>query len=154
MPATKAEWDSLQEVSVKISAENIKLFNVIIMTQSCDFTKNKSDEDLITLCPRFDFQEVYVGKEKDRWKPLIEGRIVGAHLLNRCELSGFNFEYQVVDLTQIFSIPYSFLKKVSQAQKPRIGLLPPYREHLAQAFARRFMRVGLPIDLPRDYPYK
>lgn len=24
-------------------------------------------------------------------------------------------------------------------------LMPPYREHLSQAFARYFMRVGLPI---------
>jgi len=25
--------------------------------------------------------------------------------------------------------------------------LPPYREHLSQAFARYFMRVGLPQDI-------
>jgi hypothetical protein len=28
----------------------------------------------------------------------------------------------------------------------RMVLPPPYREHLAQAFARYFMRVGLPHD--------
>lgn len=33
-------------------------------------------------------------------------------------------------------------------QNSRLRLLPPYREHLAQAFARSFMRVGLPIDIP------
>jgi hypothetical protein len=30
----------------------------------------------------------------------------------------------------------------------RLRLLPPYREHLSQAFARLFMRVGLPADIP------
>jgi len=30
----------------------------------------------------------------------------------------------------------------------RLRLLPPDREHLAQAFARFFMRAGLPIDIP------
>jgi hypothetical protein len=30
----------------------------------------------------------------------------------------------------------------------RLRLLPPYREHLSQAFARFFMRVGLPVDIP------
>ena len=30
----------------------------------------------------------------------------------------------------------------------RLRLLPPYREHLSQSFARFFMRVGLPIDTP------
>ncbi len=29
--------------------------------------------------------------------------------------------------------------------QPRLRLLPPYREHLSQAFARFFMRVGLPV---------
>jgi len=29
----------------------------------------------------------------------------------------------------------------------RLRLCPPYREHLAQAFARFFMRVGLPQDV-------
>ena len=28
-----------------------------------------------------------------------------------------------------------------------VTLLPPYREHLSQAFARFFMRVGLPLDI-------
>ncbi len=39
-------------------------------------------------------------------------------------------------------------------QLGRLRLLPPYREHLSQSFARQFMRVGLPIDLPREYPGK
>jgi hypothetical protein len=30
----------------------------------------------------------------------------------------------------------------------RLRLLPPYREHLSQSFARFFMRVGLPVDIP------
>jgi len=29
-----------------------------------------------------------------------------------------------------------------------LRLLSPYREHLSQAFARFFMRVGLPVDIP------
>ena len=32
----------------------------------------------------------------------------------------------------------------------RLRLCPPYREHLAQSFARFFMRVGLPIDIPEE----
>ena len=32
----------------------------------------------------------------------------------------------------------------------RKRLLPPYREHLSQSFARYFMRVGLPTDIPAD----
>ncbi len=31
--------------------------------------------------------------------------------------------------------------------EPRLRLLPPYREHLSQAFARFFMRVVLPVEV-------
>lgn len=136
--------------SVEIDIDSILLYNVIIMTQSCDFNKMRG-EDLVTLCPRSPYSSLY-GKE--RWKPLKQGRVVGAHLLDKCDLRRHEFEYQVVDLTRIFSVPYGFLKGFASHQGERIRLLPPYREHLSQSFARRFMRVGLPIDLPRDYPYK
>jgi hypothetical protein len=73
--------------------------------------------------------------------------------LSKCEIEGYEFEYQVVDLTKIFSITYGYVRKFIADNDSRIRLLPPYREHLAQSFARRFMRVGLPIDLPPNYPY-
>jgi hypothetical protein len=34
---------------------------------------------------------------------------------------------------------------------PRPQLLPPYREHLSQAFARFFMRVGLPTPVAKTW---
>jgi hypothetical protein len=33
----------------------------------------------------------------------------------------------------------------------RPQLLPPYREHLSQSFARFFMRVGLPIPVTKTW---
>jgi hypothetical protein len=35
-----------------------------------------------------------------------------------------------------------------RAEKLHLRLLPPYRKHLSQSFARFIMRVGLPIDIP------
>jgi hypothetical protein len=40
------------------------------------------------------------------------------------------------------------VREVAAEQGDGIRLLPPYREHLAQAFARFFMRVALPVDIP------
>ena len=40
------------------------------------------------------------------------------------------------------------LKPLASSQKPSLRLLSPYREHLAQALARFYMRVGLPVDIP------
>lgn len=50
-----------------------------------------------------------------------------------------------MDFHEVFTVPREFLESLLVARggtRPR--LLPPYREHLSQAFARYFMRVGLP----------
>jgi hypothetical protein len=70
------------------------------------------------------------------------------HLLNADP--DFNFHFSVVDFHRIYSAPKSYLQALSRAQTPRVRLRPPYREHLSQAFARYFMRVGLPSDI-RDF---
>ncbi len=83
------------------------------------------------------------GKESLR-----QGRIVGYHLLNKCEISGFERDYQVVDFRSVYSVPFDFILELARMRGERLRLLPPYREHLSQAFARFFMRVGLPVDIP------
>jgi len=47
----------------------------------------------------------------------------------------------------ISSIPLAFVRQRAARADDRLRLLPPYREHLSQAFARYFMRVGLPQDI-------
>jgi hypothetical protein len=146
------EAEQLKDADV---SPDIEVYSVVIMTQSCDFQK-LSDTDLVTLCPRSNYSDLYGeedAKGKGRWKPLQEGRVVSAHLLNECSISGHKFEYQVVNLAKVFSVPCGYVKKVALRRGERIRLLSPYREHLAQAFAKRFMRVGLPIDLPEKFPY-
>ncbi len=132
-------------------------FNVILMTQSCDIRDFRDDAQVI-LCPRYPLKEAKQSSGKslntsDGWGKLIRGNVVGAHLINKCDIEKREFDYQVVDLQRIFSVPLSVVKAAATYQEDRVRLLPPYREHLAQAFARQFMRVGLPIDLPRDWPY-
>ena len=135
---------------------DVPSFNVVVMTQSCDF-RDLKETDTVILCPRFDYL-TYVdlfpklGKQ-DGWGNLIRGRAIGAHLISQCELDSHQFDYQVINLQRVFSIPYSVVKAVARSQAERVRLLPPYREHLAQSFARQFMRIGLPIDLPRKCPY-
>lgn len=55
------------------------------------------------------------------------------------------------DFRRGYSLPLAFLRKRALLDSRRLRLLPPYREHLSQAFARFFMRVGLPVDIP---PFK
>ena len=47
------------------------------------------------------------------------------------------------------SVHFDTLATIAQENDSHLTLLSPYKEHLAQAFARFFMRVGLPADIPK-----
>ncbi len=54
----------------------------------------------------------------------------------------------VVDFRQIYSLPVAYLRRHAGGLGSRWRLQSPYREHFSQAFARFFMRVGLPTAIP------
>lgn len=58
---------------------------------------------------------------------------------------------RVVGFRDVYTVPFSYLTDFARRRPNRLRLRSPYREHLAQAFARFFMRVGLPADIP---PFK
>lgn len=126
-------------------------YDVIIMSQSCDLNQNKLE--LVLVCPFWSLSE-FENKNPSYKVPkmkesLRQGYLPGYHLLNRCEIDGFKTDYLVVDFRNIYSVPFDFLVELSNKKGNRLRLLPPYREHLSQAFARFFMRVGLPINIPQ-----
>ena len=128
----------------------LRTYDVIVMSQSCDLEQDKLD--LVLVCPHWslerladenDFFKSSAGKEQLR-----RGNVPGYHLLAPCELSEAKRGIQVVDFRSVYSLPYKFVKSFATRRGKRLRLLPPYREHLSQAFARFFMRVGLPVDIP------
>ena len=139
------------DITLNTSHEvKVKRYNVIILSQSCDLVQKKLD--LVLVCPVYPLE--YFGKRDPQFKKskgkekLRRGEIVGYHLLDKCELHGLEKDYQVVDFRSVFSIPFESITGFAKKQGKRLRLLPPYREHLSQAFARFFMRVGLPVDIP------
>lgn len=133
----------------EISAKVIE-YDVIILSQSCDLAHRKLD--LVSVSPvwpisdlesKSDFFKSRKGKESLR-----QGNISGYHLLNRCKLEGFENDYLIVDFRNVYGVPLDFIIDLAKDRGKRLRLLPPYREHLSQAFARFFMRVGLPVDIP------
>lgn len=140
--------DPYQEIEV-----NVQEYNVIVMSQSCDLQNDKLD--FVMVCPYWSLSEA--GELNEFFKSdtgkenLRRGHLPGYHLLNKCELKNFKSEYMIVDFKNVYSVTFSFVKEFSRNQGKRLRLLPPYREHLSQAFARFFMRVGLPVDIP---PFK
>lgn len=78
----------------------------------------------------------------------MKGRTEGLHLLASPENPENNREALVVDLRQIYTLPYEYLLKHATDLGSRWRLKSPYLEHFSQAFARLFMRVGLPSSIP------
>lgn len=58
----------------------------------------------------------------------------------------------VVSFRNVRSVDFDWITASIKQRGKRLRLLPPYREHLSQAFARFFMRVGLPTDIAFDKP--
>ena len=85
----------------------------------------------------------------ENWEKARKGQLPGFHLINRCDIEDFIRDFRVVDFRRTHSLPLDFVRIMASQSGERIRLLPPYREHLSQAFARFFMRVGLPIDIPQ-----
>ena len=69
-------------------------------------------------------------------------------MLNARRSDELSIEHRVVDFHYVYTVPRNFLESLlEQRGQTRLRLLPPYREHLSQAFARFFMRVGLPVPI-------
>jgi hypothetical protein len=137
------------------AAESIRVgeANLIIVTQSCDLENGKVD--LVAMCPTYalpEFEEQNPRfRTKGRWEEVRKGRIEGLHLLGGLSDPEDNRGALVVDFGQIFSLPPSYLTKRAEIFGSRWRLASPFLEHFSQAFARYFMRVGLPSQIP---PFK
>jgi hypothetical protein len=153
--------DLLQDLSTRVG---ITQSRAIVMTQACDLAEHKVRN--VILCPAYTLEEFRTawaekrqaeGKEPSpaafdgRMKEIKAGRLWNFTILRKRE-AGPDVQVTapttVVDFHEVFSLPVNFLELwVSRAGQRRLRLTPPYREHLSQAFARFFMRVGLPVDI-------
>lgn len=150
VPASEIPEDSVADEDLLLG--EVLTYDVLVMSQSCDLEQEKLD--LVLVCPHWDIKEFtsqndYL-KSKRGKEDLKRGNLPGYHLLGKCELAGWEKEARVVDFRSVYSLPYEFLKNLAEKRGERLRLLPPYREHLSQAFARFFMRVGLPVQVDLD----
>lgn len=161
-------WTS-QPIQLEGNEESLNLIgmveaveaDVIVMTQACDIEQEKVNN--VVLCPHLslsDFREVWESEmERDGQNPtpkawrgyykrICDGHIWNLTILNSGNCESLITEHRIVDFHEVFTIPRTFLESLlEQRGRPRLRLLPPYREHLSQAFARYFMRVGLPVGV-------
>lgn len=139
--------------------------DVVVMTQACDL-EQKHVEDVV-VCPLYPLSVFKAAWEEEQraakqnptpkaWRTFCDDIKDGFHwnyaMLNRGSIGGLTTENRVVDFHDIYTLPLAFLQGIAAQRGPRLRLRPPYREHLSQAFARYFMRVGLPTSV--DQPWK
>ena len=147
-----AEFPMQTEKEVELIVD-IRFQDLIIVTQSCDLEQNKTR--FVALCPIYSLEkyEQFNSEflKKSRWEEVRKGRIEGLYLLSSPTNPENNRECLVVDFREIYSLPFEFLTKHADTLENCWRLKPPYLEHFSQAFARFFMRVGLPANIP---PFK
>jgi hypothetical protein len=146
-----------QGQSIKNVINYIKA-DVIVMTQACDLSNDKVNN--VILCPHLSLDEY---KKELSNKVIAQNQVLNAKswrkecnnikdgyrwnlsMINSSDSPDISMTHRIVDFSDIYTLPRYFLEAILKSQNsPRLRLLPPYREHLSQAFARYFMRVGLP----------
>ncbi|MCA9441610.1 MAG: hypothetical protein KC964_12445 [Candidatus Omnitrophica bacterium] len=144
-------------------ARRVEIFkdDVVVLSQACDLEHGKITN--VILCPHQSIEDF----KNDAWIPwmrekgqnpsekawrkycadIADGFIWNLAILNRIDESGFECKsHRVVNFHDVYSLPREFVETLlSEERVTRVRLLAPYREHLSQAFARFFMRVGLPV---------
>ena len=139
--------------------------DVVIMTQACDLEHEKVSN--VILCAHDSLTD-----HKRAWEQLLreqsqnptsrawrsyftdirDGFVWNLALLNSGTAGDLETEHRVVDFHEVYSVPRPFLEALLRARAGvRLRLRPPYREHLSQAFARFFMRVGLPVGVANPF---
>ena len=155
--ATGQEEEALRTVSRVIAAD------VIVMTQACDLQNEKVND--VILCPLYPLSDLKKDWEQESlahnqnptakaWATFCDdvrdGFKWNLSMLNADD--ALEATHRVVDFHNVYSAPRVFLESLLKLRgQGRLRLLPPYREHLSQAFARFFMRVGLPEPISKAW---
>jgi hypothetical protein len=131
-----------------------EVVDAVILTQSCDLAvraDGQCEATDVLLCPyyaRKDLASHPVFRKDEAWEEVRKGRRPFYHVLNECRITGHEQDFALVDFHALFTLSVGLVREFAEQAGERLRLLPPYREHLSQAFARLFMRVGLPADIP------
>ena len=148
----------LKELDISEEGQNVRAAIVtidgIVLTQACDSANNKVENIILcAITSKSEFEEIQrrANKSEKEIRKNIDGIIKGQqnayHIINSYKSEEFSQDYYIINFKDIFSVPVDIARATAKKGGKRLRLCPPYREHLSQAFARYFMRVGLPINI-------
>jgi hypothetical protein len=132
----------------------VTVSDVVVMTQSCDLVHDHVTEVLLAKVIPYaayvaDRLRVLPKDEQVKGtrfrQALVAGNVPGISLLHeRTEAPAL--PWSLATFHRLYVLPKEVAARHAESQGARLRLVAPYREHLSQAFARYFMRVGLPLD--------
>ena len=132
---------------------DVKQARLIVVSQTCDLKIAKVE--FVALCPIHTLPEFEQANpvivQKGRWEKVRKGEQPALHLIASPDTPEINRAALVIDFGHIVSVPFEYLTSHAESLGERWRLESPYLEHFSQAFARFFMRVGLPSSIP---PFK
>lgn len=160
----RASVEAVDAQTLKGNTEAVEM-DVVVLTQACDLEHEKVDN--VLLCPHLALSE-----HKSHWeaamresnqtptpkawtrqcKDIQDGFAWNLAILEKYQNGLMALEHRIVDFSSVFTVPRDFLESLLKTRKQiRLRLRPPYREHLSQAFARFYMRVGLPVPVTQAW---
>lgn len=161
--AESIELNTGNEVETLKSSIEVIQADIVVITQACDLENDKVKN--VILCPHLPLNGYKAEWEKSMkergqtkfdkaWVRTCEdiknGYIWNIAMLNEGSIDNLKSTHRVVDFSEVYTLPRTFLESLLKNRKEsRLRLRPPYREHLSQAFARFFMRVGLPTGITK-----
>lgn len=131
--------------------------DLIVLAQSCDLEPRSGKQPVISvlLAPCLSLAEFLEARPRYFRSSTLEtirnGYMPGYYVLPPCLISqeARMQMTRVVEFTAMFTIPFEEVWGWVTSGMRQAALNSPFREHLGQAIARFFMRVGLPIDVAR-----
>ena len=139
--------------------------DVVVMTQACDLEQAKVSDVVLCPCRSLSrYKPVWEEAERARkqnptnkaWSAFCEdiknGYVWNLFMMDSLQEGEATTEHRIVDFHSVHTVPRVFLNTLNAERgAKRLRLLPPYREHLSQSFARFFMRVGLPTPITKAW---
>jgi hypothetical protein len=118
----------------------------VVLSQTCDLENDKVKE--VVLASVLTYQEMAhevgaAARSKSFREALIKGADFAYFLLHHFDGSP-SLEWSVVNFHQLRLIDTQFCRNHANTLGPRLRLVSPYKENLAQGFGRYMMRVALP----------
>jgi len=128
----------------------VAIENVVILTQSCDLAQ-EGKTNWVQVAKLIDIETLFptlTNRTKGQLNTIIKGNSANYHMIESCNLANHECGRKIIDFREVFNLPVEYVQQLAIEQGDLISLNSPYKEHLSQAYARFYMRVGLPTNIP------